>query len=257
MSESAAAALRRAVSRGNPDLLDVVTRKVEVVLPPQPLPDIVDDEGKFERPALELVFVGRDFLRKGGYEFLLAAERLLDEGAPIRLHLVSPMRIVAPDQPWSLDAEAKLVRCKAIVSRLAACIDHHMEMPNNQLLNLFGRAHVHVLASYHDTFGYSILEAQSRMCPTVTTTQRAFPEINNNEVGWLLDVPFDYLELLRSPPNVFFEVSDALTNRVYRILSEIVEGGVSALKTKALAARARVKTDHDPCTIADKIYRHY
>ncbi len=62
-------------------------------------------------------------------------------------------------------------------------------MPNQQVLELLKTCDVGLLPTYADTYGFSALEAQSAACPVISTDVRALPEINNTEVGWLINVP--------------------------------------------------------------------
>ena len=60
-------------------------------------------------------------------------------------------------------------------------------------MNILKNTHVGLLPSYADTYGYSVLEAQSFGCPVITTNIRAMPEINNSKKGWIIKVDKDSL----------------------------------------------------------------
>ncbi|MFW2788163.1 glycosyltransferase, partial [Acinetobacter baumannii] len=50
------------------------------------------------------------------------------------------------------------------------------------------RHHIGLLPTWADTFGYSVLEFQACGCPVISTDVRALSEINNNDIGWLINV---------------------------------------------------------------------
>ena len=58
-------------------------------------------------------------------------------------------------------------------------IFYHKILFNSEVMNILKNTHVGLLPTYADTYGYSVLEAQSFGCPVITTNIRAMPEINN------------------------------------------------------------------------------
>lgn len=76
-----------------------------------------------------------------------------------------------------------------IISRYQSNIKHYVRLPNQEVLKLLKNTHVGLLPTWADSFGYSVLEAQAAGCPVITTDVRAHPEINNNEIGWVMEVP--------------------------------------------------------------------
>ena len=48
---------------------------------------------------------------------------------------------------------------------------------------------VALLPTFHDSYGYAVLEGQALGCPVITADVAALPEINDNERGWMIEVP--------------------------------------------------------------------
>jgi glycosyltransferase involved in cell wall biosynthesis len=68
-------------------------------------------------------------------------------------------------------------------------------MPNEEVIKLLIYSHIGLFSTYDDPYGYSILEAQVAGCPVITTNIKAIPEINNNEIGWLIDLPENSIDI--------------------------------------------------------------
>jgi glycosyltransferase involved in cell wall biosynthesis len=260
ISRHTAEMARSALQRAKPNLLHRVMSKLQVLYPPQPLSTSPTQLEKFDRPTLEFAFVGIDFLRKGGHEALLAFERVLARGADIKLHLVTPLKAFGSEDniAWNKDARRKLAHCEALIERYPTKIDHVPELPNEEVLALFERSHILWLPSYQETFGYVVLEAQSRRCTALTSNQRAFPEINNNDIGSLLDLPIDHNKLLAKVDHGYFaDLSHALQERLYDDLTRTLSAGVRGLREKADRAYDRIRREHDPVKAADVVYPYY
>jgi len=259
LSEDAADYMRRRVLGFGEQLAGAVLPKLEVLYPPQSVP--ADDKAiqKFTQTVLDVAFVGRDFLRKGGYEVMLAMGRVLRRGLPVRLHIVSPMSEVAggADMPWGRDTDAKLARCEAIAAAFPEQIARYPSLSNEEVMNLFERCHVHVLPSFQDTFGFSVLEAQSRRCPTITTRQRAFPEVNTESSGWLIGPSFRIDDLQRDDGEAFAILSDLLVEEIAGLLSELALQGCGSIRSKAEAAFERIRLFHDPARTGETIAQYY
>ena len=66
----------------------------------------------------------------------------------------------------------------------------HRDLANAAVLALLRRAHMSLLTTFGDTFGYSALESLANGTPVLATRQGALPEIiDHGENGILLDLP--------------------------------------------------------------------
>jgi glycosyltransferase involved in cell wall biosynthesis len=138
--------------------------------------------------VLRLVFVGNDFARKGGVVALRAVARASAAGLPVRLDIVSGFRVGAPvytdhAAPGRYDADLKLLAHAAVTV--------HGRLPNDQVLALMAEAHVQLLPTMDDTFGYSVVEGYSVGTPAIVTSVCAMPELVAGDSGALIDLPVD------------------------------------------------------------------
>jgi len=69
-------------------------------------------------------------------------------------------------------------------------ITYYEYLPNNEILELMKyKIQVGMLPTRGDTYGYSVLEFQASGCPVISTDVRALLEINNEDCGWIINVP--------------------------------------------------------------------
>lgn len=164
--------------------------------------------------SLRLIFVGRDFFRKGG-EALLRATEMAGERLNFRSTIISSVR--------GNDYATRCVQPHEVANvrrRLAANsrIDWYLEIPNMRVIELLKRCHIGVLPTMADTYGYSLLEAMSVGLPIVGTNVQAGSEIATPEVGWRLD-----LDIL---PSRYWVHVDSRSEKGYRQAIEILATGI-------------------------------
>ena len=169
-------------------------------------------------------------------------DQLFEEGqTQWQLNIVSTLDYGDYATQSTLEAQSEALQ---IIKKHASHINHFEKLKNEEVLELLKNSHVGLLPTYADSYGYSVLEAQASGCPCITTDIRALPEINNNDVGWLIEVPKNkagnaliYSESERSR---FSElVREGLQSIIEHILTneqEVIEKGKRAL--------LRVKTEH-------------
>jgi len=260
ISQYTVSMLKNALQRAIPNLLDRVISKTQVLYPPQSLCRSPRLSEKFEGKTLQLAFVGIDFLRKGGYECMLAIERLLKQGADINLHLVTPLKVFGSEDtiPWNRDSQHKLAYCERLIERHPTKLHRIPSLPNQEVLALFERSHILCLPSFQETFGYVVLEAQSRRCSVLTTNQRAFPEINNKDIGYIIDLSIDHGKLLKDVDHNYFSyLSDGLQEQIYDNFINALSMGVLGIQEKAGLAYERIRVEHDPAKAADAVFQYY
>jgi glycosyltransferase involved in cell wall biosynthesis len=166
-----------------------IEKKLVVMLPPQRL--LVT---KYSEKAVELdgkikfMLVASSFFRKGGKEIIETFLSLREKyHYPIELTIISPLYNA---DRYAIEAsEDDIVHINQIIQANSAWIKHYPQLPNNEVLALMVKSHIGLLPTYADTFGYSVLEFQAAGCPVITTNVRALPEINDNEKGWIFEVP--------------------------------------------------------------------
>ena len=236
-------AVQRDALEAFPDLAERVAAKVTVVHPAQaPLVESAADKTAPD-DVLHLVFVGADFFRKGGLEALRVVSRLLDEGAPLRLTVVSSLD--AGDYA-SRAGTAELDDARSLLARHGDKIRHHVRLPNDEVLGLLRGAHAALLPTWADTYGYSVLEAQACACPVLTTDVRALPEVNDDACGWVVPVHKDGLgnaEIETAGDRVSFarHLEEGIEAALRSMLADPAE-----VARRGRAALDRIRRDHDP-----------
>ena len=130
-------------------------------------------------------------------------------------------------------------------------------LPNEQVLSLMKQADVGLLPSWADTYGLSVIEAQACGCPVITTDIRAFPEMNNNRVGWMIKVPKNELgEALYTNETDRQLLSETIRKGLEEIVREIV-GNPQLIVDKGTLALEKIKDQHDPQRYADALRSVY
>jgi phosphatidylinositol alpha-1,6-mannosyltransferase len=235
-----------------------IEAKLEVLYPPQEIP-AQQDRAKFSQSIpLRLAFVGRDFLRKGGLEFVRALHTLACRRVAFRATIVSELRVAgSADEPWNRDAARRIAEARTLMAMLGDRIAFHNSLRNPQVLDLFARSHVGVLPSLGEPFGYAVLQAASRLCPVLTTNIRAFPEINDDATGWLVPLPVTARGTLDRVSVPYEQVSSQLHANLVEALSIIADGGLRAVEEKAERALAQVRARHDPAAAGDRLLDIY
>ena len=228
--------------------------KITIVAPPQDL-QIEDYSAKeLDSKRVDFTLVGADFFRKGGLEILRAADRLLNKGLPLRLNIVS--RLQFGDYASQTGPEA-LAEARALIAKWPTAILHHEKLPNAEVLALFRRTHIGLLPTWGDTYGFSVLEAQSAGCPVITTDLRALPEINGADRGWLIPVEKDSWRNARLETAAQRKAySTNLTDQLERIMTEII-ANPEQITIRGKAALNYIRQNHHPQKIAQQISTIY
>lgn len=222
-----------------------IRRKMCILHPAQPALINECADKPLDADMIVCTIVGTDFFRKGGKEVLRALERLRAEGMPVRLNIVSTLEY---GDYASKSTEEDLRIAKQLITKLGPAVRHYETLPNAAVLDLLKQSHVGLLPTYDDIYGYSVLEAQAAGCPVISTDICALPEINNEEIGWLIEVP-------KSP----FGVALRKTEQQRRLLSSRIEEGLYTIlrdicanpaltREKGLRALKRIKEQCRPET---------
>lgn len=240
-SEFAMGQLRAQVAR-HPGSEGVLA-KAEVLSPAAP----VRASGPKPPPGdtLRLLFVGGDFLRKGGPALVRAHEALVRAGVPIETTVVSSLAwrsgdVAGPQSPSVVAAEVERLRRSGI-----RCVH---SLPNAEVLKAMDAAHYLLLPSVNETFGFVCLEAMGAGVPVMATRTYALPEIVG-DAGFLFDLPVDGLgkwvglARRRSPEYdaLYLDLMDALGRQIAEAVAEAWERrseypGRSALSLEHMGA---------------------
>jgi glycosyltransferase involved in cell wall biosynthesis len=222
-----------------------ITSKLMVLHPPQAkMVKTYDEKGLEIAGPIRFMMVGAGFFRKGGREILRVFERLVrDYHYPIELVIISSLRM---DHYAAHETEEDLVWTKEVIAANRDWVTHHLSLPNTQVLDLMQSTHVGLLPTYADTYGFSVLEFQANAVPVITTNIRALPEINNEKIGWMIDVPHDPLgEAFYQSGEQRAKLSKAIEEGLESAMHDIF-ADLGVLRIKGIASLDKIEREHDP-----------
>ncbi len=256
ISENAARAQRLVLSWMPPEYAEAIAAKITILHPPQApiIKSFAEKEALPLRP-LHFMFVGHDFFRKGGLEMLeVFIQARKHSQIPLRLTIVGALRI----HDYATNAgEKELAEAKRLIRNNSDWIAHYPSLPHAEVLALMKQAHVGLLPTYADSYGYAVLEFQAAGCPVITTEMGALAEVNSEERGWLIKVPRDHIG--RAPyytPEGRAAISKAIRNGVAAAIDEILQNP-ETVKQKGKAALDYIRQNHDPVEHANALREIY
>ncbi|MDO6760247.1 glycosyltransferase [Tamlana sp. 2_MG-2023] len=222
-----------------PQYLDIIQAKMKVQLPPQE--PLINSYSEKKLPDSKIVFtlIGADFFRKGGREILQVFDMLIPQHPQLQLNIVSSMKY----EDYATHATKQdLDSAKYIINKYPNNILHYNSLPNAKVLELLKNTHIGLLPTWADSFGYSVLESQAAGCPVITTDIRALPEINNNNIGWLIQVEkkIDKNALIDTK-NQRFMFSNHLKLELKRIITSEILNTPNNIKIKGEKALFNIK----------------
>lgn len=223
-------------------------KKITVLHPPQKIIAHKSNERRWtEIGPVRFCFVGRDFARKGGIELLRAFDRLDQKN----WHLTIVSSLSMNDYATQYTSKEQRILKKevlGIVDRRKTQIDWHESLPNDQVLTIMKDSHVGLLPTWHDTYGYSVLEFQASGCPVISTDIRALPEINNDTCGWVIPIgeKFDARISPLKSKQQREAFSKDLSNGLVKLFDEILRSPRKMLQEKASESLTRIRAEHNP-----------
>lgn len=241
-----------------PKYKDTILNKLIQINPPQSkLVERNFVEQKTTNKQIKFLFVGKDFIRKGGKEIVDVFWKIKEEtDFEFDLHLVS----LGKGKNYAFgkyqDSEEDLLE---VNNKINKCnfITLHEKLENKDLLELMRQCDVGLLPTWADTYGYSVLEFQASGCPVISTDVRALPEINNNEVGWMVNLETDdFGEVIIDSNMKKIMQRKSLQNQLEKIILNILNDP-KQIKDKALNAYDAVSDNHSLERYMDKLNTIY
>ncbi len=218
-----------------------ILSKIIVLHPPQKLMIQHWEEKKKDPDFTVFTIVGADFFRKGGMEILHVFERLFKEKRNVKLNIVSSLDF---GDYASLATAEDQKKATAIIDTYDQ-ISHYTAIPNTEVMDILLKTDIGLLPTYDDTYGYFVLECQAFGCPVISTNGGALPEINNNEVGWMIDVPlFKDGRSLPKEPDQKITFSTVVEEKLYEYVLEALNNP-GIIKQKGEKAMQRILKEHD------------
>lgn len=232
-----------------PHLKKIIEDKTVVLYPPQ---KSYYSEKEIEQKKLEKVkflFVGNDFFRKGGGEIIEAFDQLFRSGElnpySVEVNLIGD---IGKRYNYALNKFQHDVdyfdKIESILNENPS-INVIKNLDNDSVIKLMKSSNVGILTTWADTFGYSVLEFQATGCPVITTNIRALPEINSNDVGWVINVDKDIMG------NVKISSYQDVVETKSKIISGLKEAILDAvdnknnIKDKGMASIRRINKFHN------------
>lgn len=238
----------------DPEIQQKVMKKIDVVHPPQKLLMDVNSDQLINLEEIKFLFVGRDFIRKGGLDTVIAMQSLRKKYRNFRLTIVSQL------DPGSYGFDdTDLASFEEIKKFLfnTEWITLYSELPNDEVLELMKNSDVGLLPTRADTYGFSILEMQAAGTPVITTDVRAIPEINTNETGWIIEVPKNNIgEAKYQTKDDLKQLRKIIRDELTIIIEDILVN-TETIRPRRQASLKRILKDHNPQNyekIIEKIY---
>ncbi|MEM8722811.1 MAG: glycosyltransferase family 4 protein [Cyanobacteria bacterium P01_G01_bin.39] len=166
-------------------LLEKIIDKVEVIHPNIVVKSRTPKQYK-RGETLKMVFIGNNFARKGGFVVLRLADEAQKRGLPVDFHIVSALNYgshVYTDHSdnWRYDEDLKLLNLSNVT--------FYEKIANQKVIQLLSESHLQIMPTFHDTYGFSIIEGFSVATPAITTNVCALPEIvHPDKNGYLLNL---------------------------------------------------------------------
>ncbi|BAY25929.1 group 1 glycosyl transferase [Calothrix sp. NIES-2100] len=248
--------MQRILLKDFPEYQKAIEPKITVLHPPQPLlvssyaEKNITLDGK-----IKFILVGASFFRKGGMEVVETFSRLKREyNYDLELTLISSLRL---DDYATKETEDDIQKAKILIQQNLDWINYYEQLPNKEVLELTKQCHVGLLPTYADTYGFSVLEFQAAGCPVITTNIRALPEVNDNDRGWIIEVPTNYLgEAIYTTPQQRLEISSAIKLGLERVIHEIFANR-DTLIDKSNRSIQGIKDNHSLSKYANKMKEIY
>lgn len=222
------------------DMADIIISKMHVLHPPQKSL-ISEKELQYKimasRERVKFIFIGHGFFIKGGKE-IISAFKKLENMYHFELTIISRINI---DDYYTHATYEDRIRCLEIINN-TPWIHYYESLSNDKVVELCKRSDVGLLPSYADTYGYSVLEMQAAGCPVVTTNIRVFPEINDDECGWMCNLPIDEEGICGMSYSE--ELRELLEKHLIDVLSDILSNP-EVISDKAMKAWNRIDKEHN------------
>lgn len=235
-----------------------IKRKMTVLYPPQEL--LISKEEVKQKFAniqkVKFLYVGSQVKRKGGAEVLKAFHELCRKYPDFSLVFVGNLE-GNYNNFYMDDKEKKEIQS---IIQHAKWLEYHEKVSNGEVLELAKQAHVGLLPSMGDTFGFSVLEMQACGCPVITTDRQALPEINNNQCGWLISTKDFHLphgdDFAHYTGDEVRTLSRVIEEKMVEIVTDILENK-QLIYLKAEKSLERIINRHGLQEYAEKLHSIY
>lgn len=228
-----------------PDYAKPIKDKMLTLLPPQELKvNSVEEKGVSyeDKDQFTFIYVGRNYFRKGGRDTVEVLAKL-HKMYNFKLILISALD---KDEKKYERTEYDLEDAQKLIKKNSDWIEYHASLPNEQVLQKIRQSHVALLPTWMDTFAYSVLECQACGTPVISTSLRALTELNDDTVGWLIDVPVNSLNNpVMNSKSDFVKFEEQLQIGLEQKISYVLEHRI-AVRDKAVNCINRIRRENNP-----------
>lgn len=239
------------------DILEIqgkekLMKKTIVLYPPQKLlstnKEIIEKNRNIDK--IRFIFIANGFFLKAGKEII---DALIELKKIYNFHLTIVSNFSYVD---GYETKELLKRYEKKISSLS-WIESYKNISNKEVIDLCRKAHVGLLPSYQETFGYSVLEMQASGVPVITTNIRAFPEINNIDCGWIINLHLDkYGETKNLSKKLKEDNKRIVYTNLIKYIQEIFKDK-SIISKKANASLKRIKKNHSVEKYSENLKKIY
>lgn len=221
-----------------------ISGKLHLRYPNLALPPESDLIQAADANEIRLVFVGNHFARKGGCVAVVMAQLARARGIPLVVDIVSRLEMGGTIWTDPVDNET-FEPYRALLGQPNVRV--HRDLANSAVLALLRRAHMSLLTTFGDTFGYSALESLANGTPVLATHQGALPEIiDHGKSGILLHLPVtpdgEWVHLGthdRAAPSFIRMWNDEVHRLAEQALEALVEVSANPARMQAMRQSAR------------------
>jgi len=235
---------------------EIIEKKLVIMHPPQQLMVSSFEDKQIDlHGRINFMFVANAFFRKGGREIIETLKLLRDQyHYDLGLTIVSDLRM---ENYATHETDDDVQSAAAFIQANHDWITYFKHLPNSEVVQMMKKAHVGLLPTYADSYGYSVLEFQAAGCPMISTNVRALPEINNNNTGWIIEVPMNRLgEAIYSTESDRLAISAAIRKGLENIGHEIFADPM-IIRTKAERAISSIRSNHSMENFASQMKTIY
>lgn len=237
-----------------PNLEKTLKNKTCKTIVPQQL---LSEHGKDKlNEKIKFIFIGIDFVRKGGREIISAFHKLRKKRQDFELIMITNIQNTNNYAFKDFqDTKVEIGNSLSIIENSKDWLNIYPQMPFNEVKELMLSCDVGLLPTWADSYGYSVLEMQSAGVPVISTNIRAIPETNQN--GWIINLPLNYSgELGLRNREHKEDIRKLIIKGLYDIFDNILDDKNSIIE-HSVSSHAYIKKYHSPIDYTKQITEIY
>ena len=207
----------------------------------------VDESIAGRNDIVKFVFVGKDSIRKGVREIVEVMTEIRKTRKDFELYLILHLDNYKDYVFRSYDdSKEEMDELKMKIDTAKDWIHFYDRLPNEKVMEIVKQCDVGLLPTWHDTYGYSVLEFQSCGLPVLSTDCRALPEINKH--GWRISLSTNRIDSFKEKNRQRMLLQKEIHDIVIHILDHHEE-----IRARGCKSLDYIKACHNPDDYAEKI----